>query len=527
MRVDFVSLGLLTLALCSLLPAQPSTAEPADVLLREGLALAHAGQWQEAEQRFLQGRQRFPDDVRFGEELAGVAYRLHRTGAAKRYLREVVRREPSRQYANDFLANLFLLDGNLPAALRYWNRVGKPVLRSARLVPTPQLNPVLRERLLAASAGQVLSLPRLEQTEANLARIGVFADWRLELAPGADQRFDFLVHTTPRAQPLRGWLGWTLPLVSGLPYQQVNLDLVNLRQRAINLTSLWRWDSEKRRISVALQAPLGSWQYRLLLDGREEHWDLRRSDRAGREALDTPLLRRFEAGGDASRDLTERLRWTIGGRVAIRRFQRGDGSVYFANSWSAEVRNRLNARVWSWPDRRVRLDGWALLRTGRIFTDISSRLVSAEAGISGSWRPQAKGDTYELQTQMRTGGTVGGLPLDELFILGMERDNDLWFRGVAGTRDRRKGNAPLGTRYALIRTEADRKLLELPFVRLAAGPFFDAGTIGGASGRFGSDGWLTATGLQMKVRVIGVTFTAVYGRNLSDGRGVFYTGVSR
>jgi len=37
-----------------------------------------------------------------------------------------------------------------------------------------------------------------------------------------------------------------------------------------------------------------------------------------------------------------------------------------------------------------------------------------------------------MQAQIRAGATAGKASLDELFELGIERDNDLWLRGHAG-----------------------------------------------------------------------------------------------
>ena len=122
----------------------------------------------------------------------------------------------------------------------------------------------------------------------------------------------------------------------------------------------------------------------------------------------------------------------------------------------------------------------------------------------------------------------GNVPLDELYILGMERDNDLWLRGHVGTRDGKKGSAPLGRRYFMTRTELDRTVWQLPMVRFAVGPFFDTGRIGDPSHQFGSHGWLYDTGLEAKIGTAGgLQFLAVYGRNLRDGTGVFYTAVRR
>ncbi len=66
------------------------------------------------------------------------------------------------------------------------------------------------------------------------------------------------------------------------------------------------------------------------------------------------------------------------------------------------------------------------------------------------WLPTARGDDYETLVRVRAGKTFGDLPFDELFMLGLERDNDLWLRGHIGTRDGRKGSAPLGKDYFLL-----------------------------------------------------------------------------
>jgi hypothetical protein len=69
-----------------------------------------------------------------------------------------------------------------------------------------------------------------------------------------------------------------------------------------------------------------------------------------------------------------------------------------------------------------------------------SRRCMAQCGGIGF--PRAEGNDYEMQQQFRAGKTFGTVPFDELFLLGLERDNDLWMRGHIDTRDGRKGSAP-------------------------------------------------------------------------------------
>jgi hypothetical protein len=113
--------------------------------------------------------------------------------------------------------------------------------------------------------------------------------------------------------------------------------------------------------------------------------------------------------------------------------------------------------------------------------------------------------------------------LDELFQLGIERDNDLWLRGHAGTFDGRKGAAPLGRRFFLANWEMDKNIYENGFFTVKLGPFLDSGAVADSSGLFGSRSWLWDSGAQCKVRVLGgLTIILSYGRDLRGGHDAFY-----
>jgi hypothetical protein len=169
------------------------------------------------------------------------------------------------------------------------------------------------------------------------------------------------------------------------------------------------------------------------------------------------------------------------------------------------------------------VDGQVEARIGREFVPGASAFGGLRGSLKTDWLPQAKGDDYELQTRVRAGDMQGQVPFDELFQLGIERDNDLWLRGHAGTDHGRKGAAPLGRRYFLANWELDKNVYANGLVTLKLGPFVDTGTIADSSGLFGSREWLWDLGLQSKVRVLNrLTVILSYGRNLRGGRGVFY-----
>jgi len=137
-------------------------------------------------------------------------------------------------------------------------------------------------------------------------------------------------------------------------------------------------------------------------------------------------------------------------------------------------------------------------------------------------------ESLKFETGLSAGRGFGSVPFDELFQLGMERDNDLWLRGHVGTYNGRKGNAPLGTQYALFQSDAMQRLFRFPMFGIEAGPFIDTGIVSRAYGRLGSGGWLFDVGAESRVRVMNAfTLVVVCGRDTVNGSTVIYTAVRR
>jgi len=132
---------------------EQSPEEPADLLLFRGLALAHLQRWEEAKAAFTVGLAKAPGDPRFPVELAGIAYREKRFSEAKRELRQALAMNPKDDYANNFLASIYFQEGNLEAALQYWNRAGKPKLEDLTFEPKLRLQPLVLDRAFAFARG--------------------------------------------------------------------------------------------------------------------------------------------------------------------------------------------------------------------------------------------------------------------------------------------------------------------------------------------------------------------------------------
>lgn len=108
-----------------------------------------------------------------------------------------------------------------------------------------------------------------------------------------------------------------------------------------------------------------------------------------------------------------------------------------------------------------------------------------------------------MRERVSAGRTFGSSPFDELFMLGLDRDNNLLLRGHIDTHDGRKGNAPLGSNYFLSNWETDKKIYSNGLVTLQLGPLLDIGKSTDPVPGLGSHEWLYDTGMQAKVRLLG------------------------
>jgi tetratricopeptide (TPR) repeat protein len=505
----------------------------ADLDFIAGLALAKLQQWEDARAAFAAGHAKAPMQARFLVELAGVDYKRMDFSLAKRELRAALKMDPKDNYTHEFLGTLYFLDGNLEAALKYWNAIDKARLRHVAVQPGPQLNETLLQRAIGFNAPQLLTFDALLGANARLDNLGIYPHRRVELIPtGGGGYYDATLYM-PEREPWSSpaWEG-ALSLLSGLPYATVYPEFYNLGHRAVNVTSLLRWDSEKRRAFAELSTPLrGDPRLRLQFhfDARNENWNLTNTFFGGGAPLSDLNVRRVAGGTELRSVVNGRWSWSSGLEVAGRSFRNlaGHASVsespFFADGTSLVYWARADRSLWRLPEWRLTVDGAAEAHVGREFAENVGAFGGVRGSLKAHWFPQAKGDDYEMQTQVRAGNMQGQLPFDGLFQLGVERDNELWLRGHAGTDHGRKGAAPLGRRYFLANWEVDKNVYANGLFTVKLGPFVDTGAIADSSGLFGSQKWLWDVGAQCKIRILeGMMVILSYGRDLRGGRDAFY-----
>ena len=503
----------------------------------QGLALARLEKWDEAKLAFETGARKSPRDSRYPVELAGIAYKQRDFRTAKNRLRAALLLNPSDAYAHEFLATTYFLEGNLEAALKHWNLEDKPGLRSVTFAPALQLSASLQNRALAFNAPQILTPEALLTTESRLDNLGIFSSRRIELTPADSGNYDLTIHLAERNLWGDSKLEGAISFLSGLPYATVYPEFYNLGHHAVNLTSLARWDSQKRRLFLALSTPIfgdPSLRLRLYADARNENWNLSQTFLVPGIALTDLNMRRIATGVEIHSVVNSRWSWTAGAEAANRNFRNLSSSLspaqrtFFTDSASLAGWLGTERTLVRIPERRFRLDSAAQVCAGREFANGLGPFATLRGSLRSHWFPRSDGDDYEIQAQIRSGATAGRATLDELFQLGVERDNDLWLRAHAGTLSGRKGAAPLGRRYFLANWELDKNIYQNGFFAVKLGPFLDNGAIADSSRLFGSERWQWDSGLQCKVRIFSsVTAVFSYGRNLRGGKGVFYGTVLR
>src|SRR5882762_2297020 len=443
-----------------------------DLDLVMGLALARQEKWSEARLAFEAGLRKAPTDSRFLAELAGVAYKQKDFRTAKHRLHAALRLHPRDAYTREFLATIYFLEGNLEAALKYWNPEDKPRLRNVAFKPSLKLKESLRDRAVAFNAPQVLTSDALLATQARLDNLEIFSSQRVELSPADSGNYDATLHLAER----NGWgdskIEGLVSLLSGLPYATIYPEFYNLGHDAVNFTSLARWDSEKRRFSLAVSMPLygnPSLRLRFYADARNENWNLTRTFLGTATPLPDLNMRRAAAGAEVHAIVSGRWSWSAGAEVAHRNF-RNLSSIsspaelaFFTDATSIAGWLGVQRTLLRVPERRFTVDSSAEARAGREYAEALGPFATVRGALRSHWFPRAKGDDYEVQARLRAGATAGKATLDELFQLGIERDNDLWLRGHAGTLDGRKGAAPLGRRFFLANWEMDKNIYQNGF----------------------------------------------------------------
>jgi hypothetical protein len=511
--------------------AQPHSA---DLDFYYGMGLAQLGQFEEARAAFQEGARLQPKDKRFPLELAGVEFKQKHYARAAHFLRRALHLDPNDSYGNDFLGTVYYLEGNIEAALKYWNRVGKPKVAAVRTEPVPQIRPELLDRALVFAPASILSQSQVLSSDERLRGLGIFRDYKLDLLARGDGQFDLVFNNKERNGFGHNKKEALFLTFRGLPFQTLHLEVFNLRHEAMNLVSLYRWDAEKRRVLAQFSAPFlrnPQYRYQLIIDLRGENWNIQSSFQGPTTLLGSVNMRREALGVNFSDFVSGRWNWSAGAEISHRDFRSvipGPAltSELLPKAYQLKQLSQVDVRLWQLPERRLTLESTISSQAARIWAQPQHSFEKLQGALRFHWFAEPEGD-YEIHHQLRVGKTLGDLPFDELFMLGVQHDNELWMRGHIASRDGRKGSGPMGRNYFLSNWELDKNAYRRGPFAVKAGPFVDTGKITDPIPGLGSHKWLWDVGAQAKVRLFGIGVVFSYGKDLRSGNNAFYVSMLR
>ena len=522
--------------------ASPLPSLSADSNFAYGMALAHLARWQDARAALLAGRRLCPSQERFPVELAGVAFQLKHNPEAAHWLRVALPLNPADEYATSFAGTVYLLMGNTSAALKYWNRVEKPQIAEVMFDPQLRVQRLILDRAFAFSPAAMLHLRDYETTGARLDALGIFPSYNIVLSARTGSKFDVQFHTAERNGFGSGVLQSLVSTFSGAAYETVYPAYYNINGSAMNVESLLRWDSQKRRAWLSVSAPLHNrpeWRGAIEFDIRDENWAIRREFTGIAPVLGSFDLERQSARVFFTAIPSGRLQWSAGTELSHRTFhnvaQRTALTPALVTPGFALVAfGSVQGKVLEFPERRFTIVAAATSELGRIWpaqsnsSGTSGMFGNLQGDATAHWFPQAQGDRYELQQRIRAGRILNNVPIDELYLIGMERDTDLWLRGHVGTRDGQKGSSPLATSYFLTNSDFLRRIYSNGLLTIKAGPLFDlARTTAPTSGLAAAQTsaatqWFYDTGAQVRLTVLGASVVFTWGHDLRTGNNAFY-----
>ena len=510
--------------------AQLKTSRTPDENFDLGMAQAHLQNWPQARQALLAGRRQCPSDKRFSIELAGIAFQQKQYPQAAKWIQKALRLDPSDGYANEFAGTVFLLMDNLGATLKYWNRIHRPRIEALQIDPQLRVQRLLLERAFVFSPQSILNRDDLLSSEARLNALGIFPAHSIKLDARSEGNFDAQFHALERNGFGDGWLQSSISTFSGVPYETIYPSYFNIKGSATNFDSLIRWDAQKRRIWFSFSGPVHyqpRWRWHLDADGRDENWAIRNSFTGTAPVLASFKLKSQVATANFTSIRSGRFQWTSGGELSHRVYSRivtGSSLTPDLISKGFELKHLagLNATVLDLPEHRFTVTASTSSQFARLWSYPPRLFEKLQGTATTHWLPQAEGNRYEFTQRFRGGGVIGSAPLDEFWMIGVERDTDLWLRGHIGTRDGRKGSSPIADRYFLSNSDFYRGIWGNGLISIQAGPFLDVARVSSPTPALAPKQWLFDTGAEVKLTVLGTSVVLTYGRDLRNGNNAFY-----
>ncbi len=421
-------------------------------------------------------------------------------------------------YARNLLAASLQLAGREQEALSTWNRLGQPILGRVEITGLRATHDPVARREIGLEPGALVTPGALRAARRRLGETGVFEKVTLRAKPLGDGRADLEVALSERHGFAQGPLDFLVTTGVGLAWRRVRLRYANLGGTGVSLGGSWRWQENRPETALEMSwpRPLGLPVYLALGGSRGEqvyqlggsfairHRGFALSTRqvVGKGALVAVGLRLSERTVSQSRPDAEpgrivALDLRFDGRILETRRQRFEGGV------------KLTAADRALASEIEYLQGEAELRYQGIASRPEGRSVERSV----------------IAARLRGGWGSGGLPVDEMYALGVSFDSDIPLRAHALTRHGVIGGNPVGRAFVLLNAEWRQRLLHKTVFDFGMVAFADlAGVSRPAQGSRG--GTFCDVGVGLRLALLGgATLRVDQAWGLSDGRRALFVGL--
>jgi hypothetical protein len=454
-------------------------------------------------------------------ELASQSYRSGDREQAKLYLGKLLKGNPTDHYANHFLGAIFLMEGNLEAALKYWNRIGEPRIEQIRMHPAPSVDPVLMDRVFAMAPASRLLLKDYLETESRLDRMGIFKRYQFQLRPRSESpTFDLVLRPQASKGILQSKLKIAALVARGFLTNTVAPKFLNIDGTAINSTSFLSWDKHRSRISSSVSLPVSrdpNSRLRMFTDHKFETWSL------GSDVE----LRKSELGIEADKVWNDRMTSISGAKASNRKYSGlPSDSPDLTDGWVIEAFGQINISLMRVPEKRLILASTASAEMGKfVSTDPANSYVQFASSLNFAWFPHALDEDLATSASLQFGQSLGDTPFDEFFNLSADEGIDLRLRAHRSRRDK-YGENPFGTRFVLMNFDISKTLVKTGKVQWKMSPFADAAHINRTEFWPGPQ-WFMDVGVESGFQILkSLELTVTYGKDLRTGRNVVYFGAN-
>ena len=232
-----------------------TSASPCAALVREGIAVAGAGDRPGALRTFASAADLCPRDPAPHRETAGIYALEERWPDAIRHARAAVDRDGSDHLAWQILAAGAYVGGDPRAALDAWNAVGEPRIDLVTVQGLTRTRHAVASSLLDLPPDVVLTSERLAAAEKRLGELPAADVARVNYRPQAGGRanVEAVVLERPLLPTSRGSLV-SLGLHAAIE-REVSVTASSLTGGGETFTAAWRWWEERPRVALVYAAP--------------------------------------------------------------------------------------------------------------------------------------------------------------------------------------------------------------------------------------------------------------------------------